>query len=158
MPIGLAWVNECAGIYWTTQKRSGHRHPNDLLLRWAKAAQRRELVVDKPLPCTVQVAAGKPGEALRSDTSVFIQRWDSDFNGLVDQQRHWWGCVTSSRIFDRFRPQVPALAEQAGPGSGIGMTSRRICSFRVVVLFGLPVSITVDLAQLCPARCHRYFM
>ena len=61
--------------------------------------------------------------------------------------------------FDRFRPQVrQRWREQAGPGSGIWYDLGPHLLDQAVVLFGLPVSITVDLAQLRPgAQSTDYF-
>ncbi|MBE8207804.1 oxidoreductase, partial [Leptospira borgpetersenii serovar Ballum] len=61
--------------------------------------------------------------------------------------------------FDRFRPQVRARwREQAGPGSGIWYDLAPHLLDQAVQLFGLPVSINVDLAELRPsAQATDYF-
>ncbi|STR62902.1 oxidoreductase ydgJ [Klebsiella michiganensis] len=53
--------------------------------------------------------------------------------------------------FDRYRPQVrQRWREQGGPGSGIWYDLAPHLLDQVVNLFGLPVSMQVDLAQLRP--------
>ncbi|MBE8178683.1 oxidoreductase, partial [Leptospira borgpetersenii serovar Ballum] len=61
--------------------------------------------------------------------------------------------------FDRFRPQVrDRWREQAGPGSGIWYDLAPHLLDQAVQLFGLPVSINVDLAELRPsAQATDYF-
>ena len=92
--------------------------PNDTHFPLAKAALEagKHVVVDKPFirDTVTSSRAGKPGEALRSDTSVFHnRRWDSDFltvSALINEGQLGEVCYFESH-FDRFRPQVaPALA------------------------------------------------
>jgi predicted dehydrogenase len=61
--------------------------------------------------------------------------------------------------FDRYRPEVRnRWREQGGPGSGIWYDLGPHLLDQAVNLFGLPVSITVDLAQLRPgAQATDYF-
>lgn len=61
--------------------------------------------------------------------------------------------------FDRYRPEVRnRWREQGGPGSGIWYDLGPHLLDQVVNLFGLPVSISVDLAQLRPgAQATDYF-
>ncbi|XNM75671.1 Gfo/Idh/MocA family oxidoreductase [Escherichia coli] len=67
--------------------------------------------------------------------------------------------LTLSLIFDRFRPQVrDRWREQGGPGSGIWYDLAPHLLDQAITLFGLPVSMTVDLAQLRPgAQSTDYF-
>lgn len=86
--------------------------------------------------------------------SVFHnRRWDSDFltvkslinEGLLGE------VVYFESHFDRYRPQVrQRWREQGGPGSGIRYDLAPHLLDQVVNLFGLPVSMQVDLAQLRP--------
>lgn len=61
--------------------------------------------------------------------------------------------------FDRFRPQVrDRWREQGGPCSGIWYDLAPHLLDQAITLFGLPVSMTVDLAQLRPgAQSTDYF-
>ncbi len=87
--------------------------------------------------------------------SVFHnRRWDSDFltlkslinEGLLGEVGYF------ESHFDRYRPEVRnRWREQGGPGSGIWYDLGPHLLDQVVNLFGLPVSISVDLAQLRPA-------
>lgn len=121
-------------------------------------------MVDKPFTVTLSQAREleSPAKHCGRILSVFHnRRWDSDFltvSALINEGQLGEVCYFESH-FDRFRPQVrQRWREQAGPAAAYGMTSRRICSTKVVVLFGLPVSITVDLAQLRPgAQSTDYF-
>lgn len=94
--------------------------------------------------------------------SVFHnRRWDSDFltvRALINEGQLGEVCYFESH-FDRFRPQVrQRWREQGGPGSGIWYDLGPHLLDQAVVLFGLPVSITVDLAQLRPgAQSTDYF-
>ena len=86
--------------------------------------------------------------------SVFHnRRWDSDFltvkalinEGLLGEVGYF------ESHFDRYRPQVRnRWREQGGPGSGIWYDLGPHLLDQVVNLFGLPVSMNVDLAQLRP--------
>ena len=89
------------------------------------------------------------------------RRWDIDFLTvkalLADGAL---GEVTDFEShFDRFRPQVRnRWRELAGPGSGIWYDLGPHLLDQAVNLFGLPVSLTVDLAQLRPgAQATDYF-
>lgn len=84
--------------------------------------------------------------------SVFHnRRWDSDFltlKGLLAEGVLGEVAYFESH-FDRFRPQVrDRWREQGGPGSGIWYDLAPHLLDQAITLFGLPVSMTVDLAQL----------
>lgn len=88
--------------------------------------------------------------------SVFHnRRWDSDFltlKGLLAEGVLGEIAYVESH-FDRFRPQVrDRWREQGGPGSGIWYDLAPHLLDQAITLFGLPVSMTVDLAQLRPER------
>ncbi|HCB1499208.1 TPA: oxidoreductase [Klebsiella michiganensis] len=132
--------------------------PNDTHFPLAKAALEagKHVVVDKPFTVTLSqareldVMAKKEGRLL----SVFHnRRWDSDFltakalinEGLLGEVGYF------ESHFDRYRPQVRnRWREQGGPGSGIWYDLGPHLLDQVVNLFGLPVSMNVDLAQLRP--------
>ena len=140
--------------------------PNDTHFPLAKAALEagKHVVVDKPF--TVTLSQARELESLAKHCgrilSVFHnRRWDSDFltvSALINEGQLGEVCYFESH-FDRFRPQVrQRWREQAGPGSGIWYDLAPHLLDQVVVLFGLPVSITVDLAQLRPgAQSTDYF-
>lgn len=132
--------------------------PNDTHFPLAKAALEagKHVVVDKPFTVTLSqareldVIAKREGRLL----SVFHnRRWDSDFltvkalinEGLLGEVGYF------ESHFDRYRPQVRnRWREQGGPGSGIWYDLGPHLLDQVVNLFGLPVSMNVDLAQLRP--------
>ncbi|EMG7909862.1 TPA: oxidoreductase [Enterobacter cloacae] len=140
--------------------------PNDTHFPLAKAAleARKHVVVDKPF--TVTLSQARELDALAKSLgrllSVFHnRRWDSDFltvKALLSEGT--LGEITFFEShFDRFRPQVRnRWREQAGPGSGIWYDLAPHLLDQAVNLFGLPVSMTVDLAQLRPgAQTTDYF-
>lgn len=132
--------------------------PNDTHFPLAKAALEagKHVVVDKPF--TVTLSQARELEALAKSggrlLSVFHnRRWDSDFltvkalinEGLLGEVGYF------ESHFDRYRPQVRnRWREQGGPGSGIWYDLAPHLLDQVVNLFGLPVSLQVDLAQLRP--------
>ncbi|WP_195605867.1 oxidoreductase [Klebsiella oxytoca] len=132
--------------------------PNDTHFPLAKAALEagKHVVVDKPF--TVTLSHARELEALAKSggrlLSVFHnRRWDSDFltikalinEGLLGEVGYF------ESHFDRYRPQVRnRWREQGGPGSGIWYDLAPHLLDQVVNLFGLPVSMQVDLAQLRP--------
>lgn len=140
--------------------------PNDTHFPLAKAALEagKHVVVDKPFTVTLSQAreldalARSQGKLL----SVFHnRRWDSDFltvKSLINE-----GCLGEVAYFeshfDRYRPQVRnRWRELAGPGSGIWYDLGPHLLDQAVNLFGLPVSLSVDLAQLRPgAQATDYF-
>ncbi|HHA2004504.1 TPA: oxidoreductase [Enterobacter cloacae] len=140
--------------------------PNDTHFPLAKAALEagKHVVVDKPF--TVTLSQARELDALAKSLgrllSVFHnRRWDSDFltvKALLSEGT--LGEITFfGSHFDRFRPQVRnRWREQAGPGSGIWYDLAPHLLDQAVNLFGLPVSMTVDLAQLRPgAQTTDYF-
>ncbi|MCM2489474.1 oxidoreductase [Enterobacter cloacae] len=140
--------------------------PNDTHFPLAKVALEagKHVVVDKPF--TVTLSQARELDALAKSLgrllSVFHnRRWDSDFltvKALLSEGT--LGEITFFEShFDRFRPQVRnRWREQAGPGSGIWYDLAPHLLDQAVNLFGLPVSMTVDLAQLRPgAQTTDYF-
>ncbi|UQQ52916.1 oxidoreductase [Enterobacter roggenkampii] len=140
--------------------------PNDTHFPLAKAALEagKHVVVDKPF--TVTLSQARELDALAKSLgrllSVFHnRRWDSDF--LTVKRLLSEGTLGEILFFeshfDRFRPQVRnRWREQAGPGSGIWYDLAPHLLDQAVNLFGLPVSMTVDLAQLRPgAQTTDYF-
>lgn len=134
--------------------------PNDTHFPLAKAALEagKHVVVDKPF--TVTLSQARELDALAKSLgrvlSVFHnRRWDSDFltlKGLLAEGVLGEIAYVESH-FDRFRPQVrDRWREQGGPGSGIWYDLAPHLLDQAITLFGLPVSMTVDLAQLRPER------
>ncbi|HDV8243016.1 TPA: oxidoreductase [Enterobacter hormaechei] len=140
--------------------------PNDTHFPLAKAALEagKHVVVDKPF--TVTLSQARELDALARSLgrllSVFHnRRWDSDFltvKALLNEGTLGEIAFFESH-FDRYRPQVrDRWREQAGPGSGIWYDLAPHLLDQAVHLFGLPVSMTVDLAQLRPgAQTTDYF-
>ncbi|UAK88825.1 oxidoreductase [Enterobacter ludwigii] len=140
--------------------------PNDTHFPLAKAALEagKHIIVDKPF--TVTLSQARELDALAKSfgrvLSVFHnRRWDSDFltvKALLNEGTLGEILFFESH-FDRFRPQVRnRWREQAGPGSGIWYDLAPHLLDQAVNLFGLPVSMTVDLAQLRPgAQTTDYF-
>ncbi|MEH4710625.1 oxidoreductase [Enterobacter ludwigii] len=140
--------------------------PNDTHFPLAKAALEagKHVIVDKPF--TVTLSQARELDALAKSfgrvLSVFHnRRWDSDFltvKALLNEGTLGEILFFESH-FDRFRPQVRnRWREQAGPGSGIWYDLAPHVLDQAVNLFGLPVSMTVDLAQLRPgAQTTDYF-
>ncbi|KIF94393.1 oxidoreductase [Enterobacter cloacae] len=140
--------------------------PNDTHFPLAKAALEagKHVVVDKPF--TVTLSQARELDALAKSLGRLLsafhnRRWDSDFltvKALLSEGT--LGEITFFEShFDRFRPQVRnRWREQAGPGSGIWYDLAPHLLDQAVNLFGLPVSMTVDLAQLRPgAQTTDYF-
>jgi Predicted dehydrogenases and related proteins len=140
--------------------------PNDTHFPLAKAALEagKHVVVDKPF--TVTLSQARELDALAKSQgkllSVFHnRRWDSDFltvKSLINEGRLGEVAYFESH-FDRYRPQVRnRWRELGGPGSGIWYDLGPHLLDQVVSLFGLPVSMSVDLAQLRPgAQATDYF-
>ncbi|MFP2485485.1 oxidoreductase [Enterobacter ludwigii] len=140
--------------------------PNDTHFPLVKAALEagKHVIVDKPF--TVTLSQARELDALAKSfgrvLSVFHnRRWDSDFltvKALLNEGTLGEILFFESH-FDRFRPQVRnRWREQAGPGSGIWYDLAPHLLDQAVNLFGLPVSMTVDLAQLRPgAQTTDYF-
>ncbi|NBC99491.1 oxidoreductase [Atlantibacter hermannii] len=140
--------------------------PNDTHFPLARAAMEagKHVVVDKPF--TVTLSQARELEALAKSRGLVLsvfhnRRWDSDFltlKGLIAEGRLGEVSYFESH-FDRYRPQVRnRWREQAGPGSGIWYDLGPHLIDQALVLFGVPVSITVDMAQLRPdAQTTDYF-
>ncbi|MBK4716479.1 MULTISPECIES: oxidoreductase [Tenebrionibacter/Tenebrionicola group] len=140
--------------------------PNDTHFPLAKAALEagKHVIVDKPF--TVTLSQARELDALARSRgrvlSVFHnRRWDSDFltlKGLLSEGT-LGEVVYFESHFDRFRPQVRnRWREQAGVGSGIWYDLGPHLVDQALALFGQPVSLCVDLAQLRPgAQTTDYF-
>lgn len=140
--------------------------PNDTHFPLAKAALEagKHVIVDKPFSVTLSQARELDALAkgLGRLLSVFHnRRWDSDFLTVKTllSEGTLGEILFFESHFDRFRPQVRhRWREQAGPGSGIWYDLAPHLLDQAVNLFGLPVSMTVDLAQLRPgAQTTDYF-
>jgi len=140
--------------------------PNDTHFPLARAAMEagKHVVVDKPF--TVTLSQARELEAMAKSRGLVLsvfhnRRWDSDFltlKGLIAEGKLGEVSFFESH-FDRYRPQVRnRWREQAGPGSGIWYDLGPHLIDQALVLFGVPVSITVDMAQLRPdAQTTDYF-
>ena len=140
--------------------------PNDTHFPLARAAMEagKHGVVDKPF--TVTLSQARELEAMAKSRGLVLsvfhnRRWDSDFltlKGLIAEGKLGEVSYFESH-FDRYRPQVRnRWREQAGPGSGIWYDLGPHLIDQALVLFGVPVSITVDMAQLRPdAQTTDYF-
>ena len=124
----------------------------------------KHVIVDKPF--TVTLSQARELDALAKGLgrllSVFHnRRWDSDFLTVKTllSEGTLGEILFFESHFDRFLPQVRnRWREQAGPGSGIWYDLAPHLLDQAVNLFGLPVSMTVDLAQLRPgAQTTDYF-
>ncbi|KOQ95641.1 oxidoreductase [Pluralibacter gergoviae] len=140
--------------------------PNDTHYPLAKAALEagKHVVVDKPFTVTLSQARELEALACRCGRllSVFHnRRWDSDFltvKSLINDGTLGEVSYFESH-FDRYRPEVRnRWREQGGPGSGIWYDLGPHLLDQAITLFGLPVSMAVDLAQLRPgAQSTDYF-
>jgi len=130
--------------------------PNDTHFPLAKQAllAGKHVVVDKPFTVTLSQAYELRQLAQSSNLllSVFHnRRWDSDFLTVKQLIRDGilGDVVYLGSQYDRFRPQVLARwREQPGAGSGIWYDLAPHLLDQIVQLFGMPVAITADLAQL----------
>lgn len=140
--------------------------PNDTHFPLAKAALNagKHVVVDKPFTVTLSQARelGALAKAKGRLLSVFHnRRWDSDFltlkallaAGTLGEVRYF------ESHFDRFRPEVRnRWREQQGAGSGIWYDLGPHLVDQALQLFGSPVAINVDMAELRPgAQTTDYF-
>ncbi len=130
--------------------------PNETHFPLAKQAllAGKHVIVDKPFTVTLSQAyeLKQLAESRGVLLSVFHnRRWDSDFltvkqlinDGILGD------VVYFSSQYDRFRPQVlQRWREQAGAGSGIWYDLAPHLLDQAVQLFGMPVAVNVDLAQL----------
>jgi predicted dehydrogenase len=140
--------------------------PNDTHFPLAKAALEagKHVVVDKPF--TVTLSQARELDALSKSCGLLLsvfhnRRWDSDFltlkallaDGTLGEVAYF------ESHFDRYRPQVRnRWREQAGVGSGIWFDLGPHLIDQALNLFGLPVSLTVDLGHLRPgAQATDYF-
>lgn len=132
--------------------------PNDTHFPLAKAALNagKHVVVDKPF--TVTLSQARELDALAKAKGLLLsvfhnRRWDSDFltvksllaEGTLGEVRYF------ESHFDRFRPQVQQRwREQQGPGSGIWYDLGPHVIDQALQLFGSPVAINLDTADLRP--------
>ncbi|MBD8161714.1 oxidoreductase [Erwinia persicina] len=132
--------------------------PNDTHFPLARAALMagKHVVVDKPF--TVTLSQARELDALAKAKGLLLsvfhnRRWDSDFltvkallaEGTLGEVRYF------ESHFDRFRPQVQQRwREQQGPGSGIWYDLGPHVIDQALQLFGSPVAITLDTADLRP--------
>jgi len=140
--------------------------PNDTHFPLAKAALNagKHVVVDKPF--TVTFSQARELEALAKAKGLLLsvfhnRRWDSDFltlkallaEGTLGDVRYF------ASHFDRFRPEVRnRWREQQGAGSGIWYDLGPHLIDQALQLFGSPVAINVDMAELRPgAQTTDYF-
>ncbi|CAO96812.1 oxidoreductase [Erwinia tasmaniensis] len=132
--------------------------PNDTHFPLAKAALNagKHVVVDKPF--TVTLSQAHELEALANAKGLLLsvfhnRRWDSDFltlkallaDGALGDVRYF------ESHFDRFRPEVhQRWREQKGAGSGIWFDLGPHLIDQALQLFGSPVAIHLDIANLRP--------
>jgi predicted dehydrogenase len=130
--------------------------PNDSHAQWARMAvdAGRSVVVEKPFALSVSEASELVELAAKRAVllSVFQnRRWDSDYltvsraikSGIIGRVAHF------ETHFDRFRPEVRLRwREMAGPGAGIWYDLGPHLVDQALLLFGLPSSVTADLATL----------
>ncbi|MFH8134444.1 oxidoreductase [Pantoea osteomyelitidis] len=130
--------------------------PNDTHFPLAKAALNagKHVVVDKPF--TVTLSQARELDALAKAKGLLLsvfhnRRWDSDFltlksllaDGTLGEVRYM------ESHFDRFRPEVrQRWREMKGAGSGIWYDLGPHLLDQALQLFGSPVAINVDLAEL----------
>ncbi|NKI72863.1 oxidoreductase [Dickeya sp. CFBP 2040] len=140
--------------------------PNDTHFPLARQAliAGKHVVVDKPFTVTLSQArelrqlAEHTGKLL----SVFHnRRWDSDFLTLTQLLKTGTlgDVVYMESHFDRYRPQVrQRWREDGSEGSGIWYDLAPHLIDQVLQLFGFPVAIQADLAQLRPgSKAVDYF-
>ncbi len=140
--------------------------PNDTHFPLAKAALTagKHVVVDKPF--TVTLSQARELDALAKAKGLLLsvfhnRRWDSDFltlktllaEGALGEVRYF------ESHFDRYRPEVrQRWREMKGAGSGIWYDLGPHVIDQALQLFGAPVAINVDLAELRPgAQTTDYF-
>jgi predicted dehydrogenase len=140
--------------------------PNETHFPLAKQAllAGKHVIVDKPF--TVTLSQAQELKQLAENRQVLLsvfhnRRWDSDF--LTARQLIRDGILGDVLYFeshyDRFRLEVKdRWREQPGAGSGIWYDLGPHLIDQVLVLFGMPVAINVDLALLRPgALTDDYF-
>ena len=129
--------------------------PNETHFPLARAALAagKHVVVDKPFTVTLADARRLRDQAATAGRllSVFHnRRWDADFLTLcqVIESGELGRIVHFESHFDRYRPDVRARwREQALAGSGLWYDLGAHLLDQVLVLFDLPQSIFLDLAQ-----------
>ncbi|PWC12682.1 oxidoreductase [Brenneria roseae subsp. americana] len=140
--------------------------PNDTHFPLARQALEagKHVVVDKPFTVTLSQAheLGAVAEHAGKLLSVFHnRRWDSDFLTLKNllQSGALGDVVYMESHFDRFRPEVRhRWREDGSEGSGIWYDLGPHLLDQSLQLFGLPVAIQVDMAQLRPgSKAVDYF-
>lgn len=140
--------------------------PNDTHFPLAKQAllAGKHVVVDKPFTVTLSQAKELEQVAAHSGKllSVFHnRRWDSDFLTLkqILHSGSLGEVVYFESHFDRFRPEVrQRWREDGSVGSGIWYDLGPHVLDQALQLFGLPVALDVDLAQLRPGgKATDYF-
>jgi len=140
--------------------------PNDTHFPLAKAALNagKHVVVDKPF--TVTLSQARELDALAKAKGLLLsvfhnRRWDSDFLTLKTLLAE--GSLGEVRYleshFDRFRPEVrQRWREMKGAGSGIWFDLGPHVIDQALQLFGKPIAINVDMAELRPgAQTTDYF-
>ena len=140
--------------------------PNDTHFPLAKAALNagKHVVVDKPV--TVTLSQARELDALAKAKGLLLsvfhnRRWDSDFLTLKTLLAE--GSLGEVRYleshFDRFRPEVrQRWREMKGAGSGIWFDLGPHVIDQALQLFGKPIAINVDMAELRPgAQTTDYF-
>lgn len=140
--------------------------PNDTHFPLAREAllAGKHVVVDKPFTVTLSQAheLNQRAQARGRLLSVFHnRRWDSDF--LTLQQLVKDGTLREigylASHYDRFRLEVrDRWRERPGAGSGIWFDLGAHLIDQMLTLFGMPVVVNTDLAQLRPgAHTTNYF-
>lgn len=133
--------------------------PNETHFPLARQALQagKHVVVDKPFTVTLSQAheLNQAAEHVGKLLSVFHnRRWDSDFLTLKQLLKNGalGDVVYMESHFDRYRPQVRQRWREDGNvvGSGIWYDLGPHLLDQALQLFGLPVAIQVDLAQLRP--------
>lgn len=124
----------------------------------------RNVVVDKPF--TLNLKEAEILKKLAEEKGLFLsvfqnRRWDGDFLTLrsLVESGALGRIVTLESRFDRFRPQVTdRWREQGGQGGGIWYDLGSHLVDQAVYLFGMPDTITLDLAKLRKnAQVEDYF-
>ncbi|MEQ9860110.1 oxidoreductase [Pectobacterium cacticida] len=140
--------------------------PNDTHYPLAKQALEagKHVIVDKPFTLTLSQAheLRAVAEHVGKVLSVFHnRRWDSDFLTLKHllSTGALGDVVYMESHFDRFRPEVrQRWREDGSEGSGIWYDLGPHLLDQALQLFGLPVAIQVDMAQLRPgSKAIDYF-
>lgn len=130
--------------------------PNDSHFSLAEKALRagKHVVVDKPFTLEAWQARQliELARQERRVLSVFHnRRWDADFLAVKQllEQGRLGRVVHFESHFDRYRPQVrQRWRESSGPGSGLWFDLGPHLLDQAIQLFGLPLSILLDQAEL----------